>query len=152
MKSLMTLIFLHCICVSYTEIGNTIPATHWDFGIVFDALPFVLLRLLQGSGRFDMHPQLKGNVINSVCFTGVKSTNKFLRRLCQESTTYPAKQFCNSRIQNIKWKSVWNINKKYCVTNKTRKALFKIVNLISRAWFCGKVCFAVMRLKHCHLF
>lgn len=118
---------------SYEEFLNTyqLPVRPKEFAIVFDAVPSGLIRLMQtfmisrsaNSCTTDIF--LKGK-----CIKDRTCTNLFIRELCKEHYTPRAKIVWNSKFQRINWKEVWNINRKFCVTNKIREVSYKIMHLI----------------------
>lgn len=98
---------------------------------------------------FDVNLQFKCNLVSDgICITDKKCTNNLFMRLCQGSAPPPAKLFWNLRFENIKCKSVWYFNKKYCVTNKTKILIYPVNQVLSRFKNAidGK-CFAITKLR-----
>ena len=90
-----------------------------------------ILRLVRGCDSLDENVQvLSAPMLGGLALTDKRCNNYYIRSHCQETSIPSIKSFWEAKIQNIKWKLVWNINKKYCVTNKIREVSFKIVHMI----------------------
>ncbi len=119
--------------LSYSEfLGKYgIPVTPKEYSIVFDAIPSGILTLVQGCDSLDKGVQVTSAPMSgALTLTDKKCNNYHIRSHCQETSVPSTKAFWEAKVQNINWKLVWNINKKYSVTNKIREVSFKIAQRI----------------------
>lgn len=121
--------------LSYTEFLSSFefPVTPEEFAVVMDAIPSGVIMLFRNTSYSVVElPSLdpSSTAVGKICFPPFKKNNRGIRSLFQKDiTSIPtAVSFWNSRLGNLRWRSIWGLFNKFLLRNKIIEISFKIIH------------------------
>ncbi len=120
-------LFNYCEFLNYYKI----PITAKEFAVVFDGISSGLIQLLSGNISSESIPLYPNHLsINGVKVIYNTFNNLYIKKL-RRTTLFPkCKPFWNSLYDQIEWKEVWELPRKYCLTNKVKQVTYKVIHFI----------------------